>query len=430
MKRNVLCAVVIISILAASSMLFHKKHSPPEKKPSVNEPGRPLPDESHTFSPFVPQQQPDRICLTLTHDPTTSINIQWRTHNLSGHPVVQIALLSAGPIEKTGIIQTCLASSQIFRHPHYDAVHHHANITGLKPATTYLYRVGDGLKWSEWFQFQTSQPSHQPFEFLFFGDLQEDIRGSCSRIIRQAFLNHPNTRFMLFIGDIVRHGNNDTEWHEFFQATGWLTGMFPTIATPGNHEYKNTQITSAWGAHFQFPSNGPQGCEELNNTCYFIDYQGTRFISLNTNAMRGFHLKAVLAQRQWLQTLLRNNDNDWTVIFHHHPVDSPTQSESGKKQLQWLFSPLYEKYHVDLVLQGDAHTYGRGHKSHDKNNPDSPIYIVSNSGAHMNKPDAPWASVSGSDKQLYQHISISKNQLNYQAIAADGSLFDHFILKK
>jgi hypothetical protein len=32
--------------------------------------------------------------------------------------------------------------------------------------------------------------------------------------------------------------------------------------------------------------------------------------------------------------------------------------------------------------------------------------------------------------QLYQHISISGNKLEYQSFTVDGDLYDHFVIKK
>jgi hypothetical protein len=46
------------------------------------------------------------------------------------------------------------------------------SLTGLKPGTTYVYRVGDGSKWSENMTFTTSQPGADTTRFFVIGDTQ------------------------------------------------------------------------------------------------------------------------------------------------------------------------------------------------------------------------------------------------------------------
>jgi hypothetical protein len=49
---------------------------------------------------------------------------------------------------------------------------HTARMTGLKPATVYYYRVGDGgSKWSEVFEFKTINPMQESFTFAIIGDM-------------------------------------------------------------------------------------------------------------------------------------------------------------------------------------------------------------------------------------------------------------------
>ncbi len=427
-RKLSLCMMPVLLLLFGTLYAYQRDGIPaPEALPNYQ------PVQSDVTAEDVPDygpgSQPDRINLTIVGDPATQIGIQWRTDTRSGPAMAQVAMLSAGPVVSNNL-KKWSAVSKVYEHPDYVSVHHHVAIDALKPSTDYLYRVGDGQQWSEWFQFRTASKQQKPFDFLFFGDLQAGIHTGWSRVVRSAWRAHPDAGFMLFAGDIVDEPESDREWHEFFTATGWISGMLPMVATPGNHEYEGSRITPAWNAHFQFPDNGPANREPLVNNSYYFDYQGVRFISINTNTMRGLHMKDMMAQREWLTGLLKGREDEWTVVFHHHPVHAANTKDRSKVQLQWLFAPLYEEYGVDLVLQGDAHTYARGIDEQSSTLGEGPVYIVSNSGVKMDEAQAPWATVSGSHKQLYQHIRVEQDRLIYQSIAADGSVYDEFVLQK
>jgi hypothetical protein len=67
-------------------------------------------------------------------------------------------------------------------------------MTGLEPDTLYAYRVGDGVRWSEWNQFRTASAKPAPFSFIYLGDEQNNLLSSCARVLRQAFRQAPDAR--------------------------------------------------------------------------------------------------------------------------------------------------------------------------------------------------------------------------------------------
>ena len=82
-----------------------------------------------------------------------------------------------------------------------------------------------------------SKGAKAPFSFIYFGDAQNDLKSRWSRTIRGAYSKMPKADFLLHAGDLVNRANNDHEWGEWFYAGGWIYGMMPSFATPGNHEY-------------------------------------------------------------------------------------------------------------------------------------------------------------------------------------------------
>ena len=118
------------------------------------------------------------------------------------------------------------------------AHYHQASFSGLEPNTVYAYRVGDGERWSEWFQFRTaSQKASDRFSFLYVGDAQNYVLELWSRLIREGFKKAPEAEFIIHAGDLINYAHREQEWHEWFTAGGFIHSMVPTMAVPGNHEY-------------------------------------------------------------------------------------------------------------------------------------------------------------------------------------------------
>lgn len=388
-------------------------------------------DWKYENRPYAPSSVPDRIILTLSGNPATERAVSWRTDNDLNHAVAQIAIANGAPDQESRST-TLSGVTALLNTKHFDSYHHHVVFQDLIPNTQYIYRVGDGASWSEWLQFRTSSNEIKPFSFIYLGDAQNDIKSRWSTVIRQAFRNKPNADFILHAGDLVNNDDSDYEWGQWFDAGSWINGVIPSIATPGNHEYSSKKLSPFWRHHFVLPENGPDALQH-SETVYYVDYQGTRFISLDTNAMEYEKGKNEHAQKAWLEKVLSDNPNRWTVIFHHHPMHSGTTKRPGHQGLQRSFKSVYEKYNVDLVLQGHDHGYARGSALSDmgmEKNHNSPMYVVSVSGPKMYEGEVNWAKVNGNNKQLYQVIDVDYEKIVFRAYLANGELFDAFVLVK
>ena len=165
---------------------------------------------------------------------------------------------------------------------------------------------------------------------------------------------------------------------------------------------------------------------------YYLDYQGVRIISLNSNEKER-------EQVAWLESVLKDNPNTWTVLTFHHPVYSTAKGRDNP-DIRNMWKPLFDKYRVDLVLQGHDHGYGRFGQELSENvgtgqNTQSPeggtVYVVSVSGPKMyNVERTPAMARAAENTQLYQIISIDGDALRYEARTANGELYDAFRLKK
>lgn len=386
---------------------------------------------------YRPSRVPDRIILTWSGDPASTQAVTWRTDASVHSAVAQIALADAHPdIESAA--RTIQARTTLLDVEDVGLTHRHSvGFTGLAPSTLYAYRVGDGEQWSEWFHFSTASREPEPFSFIYFGDAQNDIRSKWSRAIRAAYSDAPKASFMIHAGDLVNRANRDVEWGEWFEAGGWLNGMIPSIPAAGNHEYWNDErngnarrLSTQWRPQFTLPDHGPEGLEE---TVYYIDYQGARIIVLNS--MEAVGMGRAEDQARWLEGVLRDNPNRWTIVTFHHPVFSVARGRDNPA-LREHWQPLFERYGVDLVLQGHDHTYGRGTNLTQgttvRDGEAGPMYVVSVSGPKMYRIDAgaEWMDRLAEDTQLYQIIHVEHDKLRFEARTVTGELYDGFELVK
>ncbi len=391
---------------------------------------------------IFPSKTPDRVIANLTVDPAHSIAVNWRTNQQIDSGLVQIALATDGPEFLLKDLRKEKAVSQRFenqnsREPLVRATFHSAVISDLQPNTTYVYRVGNGMEddgyWSEWHQITTAHADMDaPFSFIYFGDAQNSVKSLWSRVIRNSYRQFPDVNFMIHAGDLINDRDANMEWGEWFYAGSFIHATIPSIMTPGNHEYRDGILSSLWRPQFTLPENGPIAV--LKETCYAIDYQNMKLISIDAE---GFdeNMEARVAQVKWLDSVLSNNTKKWTALTLHFPIFSTAKGRDNK-ELREALKPMMDKYKVDLVLQGHDHSYARGFAENEGKgitvvNGAGTIYAVSVSGPKMyESKDQDWMVRRGEYTQLFQIITVSKDTIKYGAYTPIGTLYDAFELVK
>ena len=437
-----------IGLLSGCSWL-HAQTLGQEQKEQAKSEAQPKPADLR----YQPSQLPDRIVLTLNGDPRTSVAVSWRTSTEVNRGLAEIVVADDGPYFAERAKQLP-ATTVPLKTADYEAHCHTCQFADLTPGTTYTYRVGDGDHWSEWIQFRTASEQPDPFSFIYFGDAQNNLRSQWSRVIREAYRDAPKAAFLLHAGDLINTAEADPDWGEWFEAGGFINRMIPNLAVPGNHEMAKdaegkSRTTIHWRSQFEFPLNGPAGLEE---TCFTLTYHNLRLIALDSNQMLD-------VQAKWLEETLQSNQSKWVICFFHHPVFS-TGSGRDNELLRKLWKPIFDKYRVDLVLQGHDHSYGRtglhvpsiedwkiaveekkrldpkgelnlpyGVQNLDPTS--GTVYVVSVSGPKMyNNSRPPFMPRLAEDTQLYQVISIDGTKLRFEARTATGKLYDAFELVK
>lgn len=374
---------------------------------------------------YVPSSLPDRITLVPLSAGAKEIAVTWRTDTTVKSGTVEIIPGDSisFPKDRRERIESTFS---VVRYKDYPMHYHKAVLRNLIPGNIYKYRVGNSPQWSAWHTYK-----HQHFTdtigLLYFGDTQNGIYNHAAKIYKQAIRKFDRAKFAVYIGDLINHANNDYEWTEWHTATDDVNTSMPVIATPGNHEYlkdlngRKVQLSAYWTSTFPFSYTWDAGP-------FYLDFGFVRFIVLNSN-------EKLDEQGRWLDSVLNETTQDWTVLVWHHPVFSGARNRVNKGlQENWL--PVIEKYRdkIGLVLQGHDHTYARGglpERNKSRTHPSYPVFTVTVTGNKFYDLETqPWMDVAVPNVSSYQYIEITKDKIVYKAYSETDHLLDEFEIRK
>ncbi len=248
-----------------------------------------------------------------------------------------------------------------------------------------------------------------PFNFLVVGDIRISAGSKIPRLIGKE----KDISFVIDTGDIVFSGLNAVDWHSFFSIFRPIIENFLYQPAVGNHEEETPLYTPVMGKPWW----------------YHYTWGNSLFISINNNSPH--HDQS--AQYIWLeQTLKKYQDMKFKFVSFHVPVytsRSKGNSDSGIKYL----APLFEKYGVNVVFNGDDHGYERSHpiiggkvvKS------GGVIYVVTAGGGAPLYDLDELQSWSAFEKKTFHYMkaSVYEDKVIFNAIDDKGKVFDSFTIK-
>jgi len=377
---------------------------------------------------YVGSQDPDQVCLTWSGDPSTTQSIQWRTAPAVTDGAVQYRRHDAadGAVQSTEADRVVIEDPLLENDPSNSRFS--ATLSALEPSTTYTYRVGSpsGDAWSDWYEFTTAQDGTTPFSFMYLGDAQRGI-GAWGVLMDKAFERHPEAAFYVIAGDLINDGGWRNEWDHFFRAGEPTFSRRPLVPALGNHDYDYDEVPRYYLEMLTLPENGPEGFPE--ERAYHFTYSNALFVVLDSNL-------PAADQATWLADVLSTSDATWKFAVYHHPA-YPSAPHRENADVRAIWGGVFDRYHVDLALQGHDHAYMRTYPMNGGKRVDSPaegtIYIVSVSGTKFyDQVDRDYSEVAFPNVMTYQTIGIATNpdRLSYRAFDGDGNVRDEFVIEK
>lgn len=280
---------------------------------------------------------------------------------------------------------------------------HRVKISGLTPATTYYYNIGNSSSMlgqpDELMYFTTAPDTNtsNPIKLWVIGDAghgnqaQAEVRESYERFAA----NEGAANLWLWLGDNVYQDGTDEEYDNKVFDSIWgykkLMKHLPFASTSGNHDYNSIcaweqpglcsthpdQHTGPYLDLIDPPTEGELGGVPSHRKLFYsFDYGDAHFTvlnselgSLNSNynwiGLLNSDTAFTSPMLEWLKADLAATTKKWKiVIWHQTPYSAQDGFTDSFSQPFCIasrvhFNPIVEKYGVDLVLVGHDHNYQR-----------------------------------------------------------------------
>jgi hypothetical protein len=372
--------------------------------------------------------QPATLFLTWQRDPTTTMTIQWigtrgetADTKIAYAPVGSVASIFTGwDVKAPELKPYPMTDFKVFR----------TELTGLKPGTDYIFRIG---KNSATYRFRTMPAkATDTISFVSGGDCGVNPHAVANNI--QAARQDP--MFAIVGGDLGYDNGKSVETSLAFirnyakHMIGRDGRLIPMITCIGNHEVdggyaKKREKAPFFYALFDglFPETG-HACLD------FGDYLSVVLLDTNHTTPIGGD------QADWLdKTLKARADHPNVFVVNHVPAYPSYRNPEGKNgklgtgeenRKHWV--PLFEKHRVPVVLEHHDHTFKRTKPLIDGLADDNGVlYLGDGSWGRLRNPQKPdkisYLAASSRDYHLSLH-RIQKEERYHLALDENGRVMD------
>ncbi len=246
---------------------------------------------------------------------------------------------------------------------------HKAVLYGLVPNQDFCYRLyvynaaKDGLQAPIEGSFRTLySPERKEVKFLAFGNTAGE--NASAKALLASQMAQKEADFVIHTGDLTASGLDEDANAEFFTPYQEVLAKNPLFIALGANEYgaEREKRESKSFVRTNYSRFHDMSWSNATPKYYFFDTANARFIFLDTNAAYGAvwapNIDEKSAQYKWLQSALGGAAEKWKIVVLNAPMYS-TGAKGPANEVAARFVPLFEKYGVDLVLQGAEANYER-----------------------------------------------------------------------
>ena len=380
----------------------------------------------------------------VAKDNSTSRTIMWQSDSSEPDAVIEYRLVSSDDIK------TLSASDAAFTDDGSMTYIHEGTIIDLTPDTKYEYRIGYSTdRRSDWYPLETAGAGE--YEVLIYPDSQSGDYSGWEQLVKNSADRNPNAALYISMGDLVDNGEQAYQWRTWLDSIKPLSARIPLAPTLGNHEMYTLdwkmREPRAYLNYFDVPSNGNT---TFDRHYYSYDYGDVHYVVLDTQLYESthednhdtHHPDLYDVQVQWLRQDLASNTKKWTVVLMHrdpfqYAFDRPGASRAaGFDEEGVLFMPIFDEFHVDLVLSAHLHSYrNRGHVRNFDRDASGPLYILTGIAGDAQRPK--WKQhpldvyvIPDREVSNYMTMTVTPNRLVVRAFLADGTQIDESVIEK
>jgi len=256
----------------------------------------------------------------------------------------------------------------------------------------------------------------------------------------------PNKEGSLKFGVLGDFGMGDQRQYQMAEqiVKTWQAFKFPLMITVGDNLY-GSERPQDFRSKFEDPykalldggvvvqaSLGNHDAREqkdykpfhMNGQLYYsfkAPAQNVRFFALESTY-------PVPEQIVWFEKELKNSNEDWKIVFFHHPLYSSAGRHGSDTSLRQKLEPLLVQYNVSVVFNGHDHVYERI-------KPQQGItYFVCGSGGQFAggdlDPKSP-ITAKGYDKDnAFLIAEIIGDDLTFNTVSKTGQIVDSGVIKR
>ncbi|MBW4510315.1 MAG: metallophosphoesterase [Scytonematopsis contorta HA4267-MV1] len=183
---------------------------------------------------------------------------------------------------------------------------------------------------------------------------------------------------------------------------------------------QNVKFQAVLGNHDIRTANGEPQLKypgfNMKGRYYTFRRDAVQFFGLDTNVNADWK-----SQLDWLEKELSSSDAPWKIVFGHHPVYASGVYGSNPDFIK-KFTPLFQKYNVQLYINGHEHHYERTRSIN------GTTYLICGAGAGnraVGRND--WTEYSTSDLSFATY-EVYKDKIELTGIDTKNRVFDKGII--
>jgi hypothetical protein len=324
-------------------------------------------------------------------DPGREIYVSWSAGTYNGavpsvpRPQVRYGLDKSYGRTVPAVFSGTVPVPSISGEPVENTVYSNTLLRDLRPGATYHYSVSnDGVNWSSDVSFTTAAEGLTDFRFTMVGD---EATSDVTSLPVAEVIAALNPKFNVVVGDLSYAGGGSGYYSNgvptdvsAFSPGLWDTYLGivgPTAAQSipwqvgvGNHEMEPLADFGYVGFTTRFPQAYAPEFATGSPVIKSFSYGNVAVIQLDGN-----DLSAELddnngytqgKQTAWLDKQLAayrapGSGIDFVIVGFHNCMFSSNTTHGSDGGIRLVWEPIFDKYHVDLVVSGHVHAYERSY---------------------------------------------------------------------
>ncbi|MFB2892751.1 metallophosphoesterase [Aerosakkonemataceae cyanobacterium BLCC-F50] len=179
---------------------------------------------------------------------------------------------------------------------------------------------------------------------------------------------------------------------------------------------KGVKFRACLGNHDVATQNGDPQVKyagfNMPSRYYTFRHDSVQFFALDTNANADWKNQMV-----WLEKELSRSDAPWKIVFGHHQIYSSGVYGVNQPFIK-QFTPLFQKYRVQLYINGHEHNYERTRSI------DGTTYMITGGGAATRPVGRSDFTEYSASRLSFAAYDVYRDRILISAIGTDHSVFD------